>query len=87
MTIKRFLQQKYVEDLRDENAELRQYIKDNNVGVLAINIEETIRTREELEQTISEVNEIKGQYRKLLNDLLKDKYELQRQMLEVKKQI
>lgn len=87
MTIKRFLQQKYVEDLRAENAELRQYIKDNNVGVLAANIEETIRTREELEQTISEVNEIKGQYRKLLNDLLKDKYELQRQMLEVKKQI
>lgn len=87
MTIKRFLQQKYVEDLRDENAELRQYIKDNNVGVLATNIEETIRTREELEQTIFEVNEIKGQYRKLLNDLLKDKYELQRQMLEVKKQI
>lgn len=85
MTIKRFLQQKYVEDLRAENAELRQYIKDNNVGVLAANIEETIRTREELEQTISEVNEIKGQYRKLLNDLLKDKYELQRQMLEVKK--
>ena len=30
MTIKRFLQQKYVEDLRAENAELRQYIKDNN---------------------------------------------------------
>lgn len=87
MTIKRFLQQKYVEDLRAENAELRQYIKDNNVGVLAVNIEETTRTREELEQTISEVNEIKGQYRKLLNDLLKDKYELQRQMLEVKKQI
>lgn len=87
MTIKRFLQQKYVEDLRAENAELRQYIRDNNVGVLAINIEETIRTREELEQTISEVNEVKGQYRKLLNDLLKDKYELQRQMLEVKKQI
>lgn len=87
MTIKRFLQQKYVEDLRAENAELRQYIKDNNIGVLAINIEETIRTREELEQTISEVNEVKGQYRKLLNDLLKDKYELQRQMLEVKKQI
>lgn len=87
MTIKRFLQQKYVEDLRAENAELRQYIKDNNVGVLVANIEETIRTREELEQTISEVNEIKGQYRKLLNDLLKDKYELQRQMLEVKKQI
>lgn len=87
MTIKRFLQQKYVEDLRAENAELRQYIKDNNVGVLAINIEETIRTREELEQTISEVNEVKGQYKKLLNDLLKDKYELQRQMLEVKKQI
>lgn len=87
MTIKRFLQQKYVEDLRAENAELRQYIKDNNVGVLAANIEETIRTREELEQTISEVNEIKGQYKKLLNDLLKDKYELQRQMLEVKKQI
>lgn len=87
MTIKRFLQQKYVEDLRAENAELRQYIKDNNVGVLAINIEETIRTREELEQTISGVNEVKGQYRKLLNDLLKDKYELQRQMLEVKKQI
>ena len=87
MTIKRFLQQKYVEDLRAENAELRQYIKDNNVGVLAANIEETIRTREELEQTISDVNEIKGQYRKLLNDLLKDKYELQRQMLEVKKQI
>lgn len=87
MTIKRFLQQKYVEDLRAENAELRQYIKDNNVGVLAVNIEETIRTREELEQTISEVNEVKGQYRKLLNDLLKDKYELQRQMLEVKKQI
>lgn len=87
MTIKRFLQQKYVADLRAENAELRQYIKDNNVGVLAINIEETIRTREELEQTISEVNEVKGQYRKLLNDLLKDKYELQRQMLEVKKQI
>lgn len=87
MTIKRFLQQKYVEDLRVENAELRQYIKDNNVGVLAVNIEETIRTREELEQTISEVNEIKGQYKKLLNDLLKDKYELQRQMLEVKKQI
>lgn len=84
MTIKRFLQQKYVEDLRAENAELRQYIKDNNVDA---NIEETIRTREELEQTISEVNEIKGQYRKLLNDLLKDKYELQRQMLEVKKQI
>lgn len=87
MTIKRFLQQKYVEDLRAENAELRQYIKDNNVGVLAANIEETIRTREELEQTISEVNEVKGQYRKLLNDLLKDKYELQRQILEVKKQI
>jgi|GEM_PF-2585451 len=87
MTIKRFLQQKYVEDLRAENAELRQYIKDNNVGVLAANIEETIRTREELEQTISEVNEIKGQYKKLLNDLLKDKYELQRQMLEIKKQI
>ena len=87
MTIKRFLQQKYVEDLRDENAALRQYIKDNNVGVLAVNIEETIRTREELEQTISEVNEVKGQYKKLLNDLLKDKYELQRQMLEVKKQI
>ncbi len=87
MTTKRFLQQKYVEDLRAENAELRQYIKDNNVGVLVANIEETIRTREELEQTISEVNEIKGQYRKLLNDLLKDKYELQRQMLEVKKQI
>ena len=87
MTIKRFLQQKYVEDLRAENAELRQYIKDNNVGVLAVNIEETTRTSEELEQTISEVNEIKGQYRKLLNDLLKDKYELQRQMLEVKKQI
>ena len=87
MTIKRFLQQKYVEDLRAENAELRQYIKDNNVGVLAVNIEETIRTREELEQTISEVNEVKGQYRKLLNDLLKDKYELQRQMLEIKKQI
>lgn len=87
MTIKRFLQQKYVEDLRAENAELRQYIKDNNVGVLAVNIEETIRTREELEQTISEVNGVKGQYRKLLNDLLKDKYELQRQMLEVKKQI
>ena len=87
MTIKRFLQQKYVEDLRAENAELRQYIKDNNVGVLAVNIEETIRTREELEQTISEVNEVKGQYRKLLNELLKDKYELQRQMLEVKKQI
>lgn len=87
MTIKRFLQQKYVEDLRAENAELRQYIKDNNVGVLAVNIEETIRTREELEQTISEVNEVKGQYRKLLNDLLKDKYELQRQILEVKKQI
>ena len=87
MTIKRFLQQKYVEDLRAENAELRQYIKDNNVGVLAVNIEETTRTREELEQTISEVNEIKGQYRKLLNDLLKDKYELQRQILEVKKQI
>lgn len=87
MTIKRFLQQKYVEDLRAENAELRQYIKDNNVGVLALNIEETIRTREELEQTISEVNEVKGQYKKLLNDLLKDKYELQRQMLEVKKQI
>nr|DAW92807.1 MAG TPA: hypothetical protein [Bacteriophage sp.] len=87
MTIKRFLQQKYVEDLRAENAELRQYIKDNNVGVLAANIEETIRTREELEQTISEVNEVKGQYKKLLNDLLKDKYELQRQMLEVKKQI
>lgn len=87
MTIKRFLQQKYVEDLRAENAELRQYIKDNNVGVLAANIEETIRAREELEQTISEVNEVKGQYRKLLNDLLKDKYELQRQMLEVKKQI
>ncbi|WP_368291417.1 hypothetical protein [Coprococcus sp. RTP21281st1_F1_RTP21281_210402] len=87
MTIKRFLQQKYVEDLRAENAELRQYIKDNNVDVLVANIEETIRTREELEQTISEVNEIKGQYRKLLNDLLKDKYELQRQMLEVKKQI
>lgn len=87
MTIKRFLQQKYVEDLRAENAELRQYIKDNNVGVLAANIEETIRTREELEQTISEVNEVKGQYRKLLNNLLKDKYELQRQMLEVKKQI
>ena len=80
-------QQKYVEDLRAENAELRQYIKDNNVGVLAVNIEETIRTREELEQTISEVNEVKGQYKKLLNDLLKDKYELQRQMLEVKKQI
>ena len=70
MTIKRFLQQKYVEDLRAENAELRQYIKDNNVGVLAANIEETIRTREELEQTISEVNEVKGQYKKLLNDLL-----------------
>ena len=87
MTIRRFLQQKYVEDLRAENAELRQYIKDNNVGVLAANIEETIRTREELEQTISEVNEVKGQYKKLLNDLLKDKYELQRQMLEVKKQI
>ena len=87
MTIKRFLQQKYVEDLRAENAELRQYIKDNNVGVLAANIEETIRTREELKQTISEVNEVKGQYKKLLNDLLKDKYELQRQMLEVKKQI
>lgn len=87
MTIKRFLQQKYVEDLRAENAELRQYIKDNNVGVLAVNIEETIRTREELEQTISEANEVKGQYKKLLNDLLKDKYELQRQMLEVKKQI
>ena len=87
MTIKRFLQQKYVEDLRAENAELRQYIKDNNVGVLATNIEETIRTREELEQTISEVNEVKGQYRKLLNDLLKDKYELQRQILEVTKQI
>ena len=87
MTIKRFLQQKYVEDLRAENAELRQYIKDNNVGVLAVNIEETIRTREELEQTISEVNEVKGQYKKLLNDLLKDNYELQRQMLEVKKQI
>lgn len=87
MTIKRFLQQKYVEDLRAENAELRQYIKDNNVDVLVANIEGTIRTREELEQTISEVNEIKGQYRKLLNDLLKDKYELQRQMLEVKKQI
>mgnify|MGYP000009619549 FL=1 len=87
MTIKRFLQQKYVEDLRAENAELRQYIKDNNVGVLAANIEETIRTREELEQTISVVNEVKGQYKKLLNDLLKDKYELQRQMLEVKKQI
>lgn len=87
MTIKRFLQQKYVEDLRAENAELKQYIKDNNVGVLAVNIEETIRTREELEQTISEVNEVKGQYKKLLNDLLKDKYELQRQMLEVKKQI
>lgn len=87
MTIKRFLQQKYVEDLRAENAELRQYIKDNNVGVLASNIEETIRTREELEQTISEVNEVKGQYKKLLNDLLKDKYELQRQMLEVKKHI
>lgn len=87
MTIKRFLQQKYVEDLRAENAELRQYIKDNNVGVLAANIEETIRTREELEQTISEVNEVKAQYKKLLNDLLKDKYELQRQMLEVKKQI
>lgn len=87
MTIKRFLQQKYVEDLRAENAELRQYIKDNNVGVLAANIEETIRTREELEQTISEVNEVKGQYKKLLNDLLKGKYELQRQMLEVKKQI
>ena len=87
MTIKRFLQQKYVEDLRAENAELRQYIKDNNIGVLAANIEETIRTREELEQTISEVNEVKGQYKKLLNDLLKDKYELQRQMLEVKKQI
>ena len=87
MTIKRFLQQKYVEDLRAENAELRQYIKDNNVGVLAANIEETIRTREELEQTISEVNEVKGQYKKLLNDLLKDKYELQRQMLEVEKQI
>ena len=87
MTIKRFLQQKYVEDLRAENAELRQYIKDNNVGVLAANIEETIRTREELEQTISEVNEVKGQYKKLLNDILKDKYELQRQMLEVKKQI
>lgn len=87
MTIKRFLQQKYVEDLRAENAELRQYIKDNNVGVLAANIEETIRTREELEQTISEVNEVKGQYKKLLNDLLKDKYELQRQMLEVRKQI
>ena len=87
MTIKRFLQQKYVEDLRAENAELRQYIKDNNVGVLAANIEETIRTREELEQTISEVNEVKGQYKRLLNDLLKDKYELQRQMLEVKKQI
>ena len=87
MTIKRFLQQKYVEDLRAENAELRQYIKDNNVDVLVANIEETIRTREELEQTISEVNEIKGQYRKLLNDLLKDKYELQRQMLEVNKQI
>lgn len=87
MTIKRFLQQKYVEDLRAENAELRQYIKDNNVGVLAVNIEETIRTREELEQTISEVNEVKGQYKKLLNDLLKDIYELQRQMLEVKKQI
>lgn len=87
MTIKRFLQQKYVEDLRAENAELRQYIKDNNVGVLAANIEETIRTREELEQTIYEVNEVKGQYKKLLNDLLKDKYELQRQMLEVKKQI
>lgn len=87
MTIKRFLQQKYVEDLRAENAELRQYIKDNNVGVLALNIEETIRTREELEQTITEVNEVKGQYKKLLNDLLKDKYELQRQMLEVKKQI
>lgn len=87
MTIKRFLQQKYVEDLRAENAELRQYIKDNNVGVLAVNIEETIRTREELEQTISEVNEVKGQYKKLLNNLLKDKYELQRQMLEVKKQI
>lgn len=87
MTIKRFLQQKYVEDLRAENAELKQYIKDNNVGVLAANIEETIRTREELEQTISEVNEVKGQYKKLLNDLLKDKYELQRQMLEVKKQI
>lgn len=60
MTIKRFLQQKYVEDLRAENAELRQYIKDNNVDVLVANIEETIRTREELEQTISEVNEIKG---------------------------
>lgn len=87
MTIKRFLQQKYVEDLRAENAELRQYIKDNNVCVLAANIEETIRTREELEQTISEVNEVKGQYKKLLNDFLKDKYELQRQMLEVKKQI
>ena len=43
MTTKRLLQQKYVEDFRAENAELRPYIK--------------------------------------------DKYELQRQMLEVKKQI
>mgnify|MGYP000835158971 CR=1 FL=1 len=39
MTIKRFLQQKYVEDLRAENAELRQYIKDNNVDVLVANID------------------------------------------------
>lgn len=84
MTFKRFLQQKYVEDLRDELNELKQYIQDNNVKNLQENIEETIKTREELEQVISEVNDIKIQYRKLLNDLLKDKYELQRQMTELK---
>lgn len=84
MTFKRFLQQKYVEDLRDELNELKQYIQDNNIKNFEENIEETIKTREELEQVISEVNDIKIQYRKLLNDLLKDKYELQRQMTELK---
>ena len=44
--------QKIIEKLREQNRELTQYIEDYNIRTLQANIEETIKTREELKTKI-----------------------------------
>ena len=61
--------QKIIEKLREQNRELTQYIEDYNIRTLQANIEETIKTREELEQIIEECRLLKFQYEQLKNDI------------------
>ena len=68
--------QKTIEKLKEQNKELTQYIEDYNIPALQANIEETIKTREELEQIIEECRLLKFQYEQLKNDIELEKIKI-----------